>query len=123
MYCLKCGRDTKLPDVFCQECIDDMATCPVRSDVVINLPYRPEPTIEKKSRKKRKSTGEQLHSLRRLILWLCLFIVVLTSAVCMLTYWLLALQNEQPAAPPPGQNYSTLDPLNNTPSIPTESQG
>ena len=109
MYCLKCGRDTQLPDVFCKECIEDMATCPVRSDVVIHLPERPEPVVEKKSRKKRKSSGEQLYALRRLIVWLCLFIVVLTAAVCMLAYWLIQLQHVEPIVAPTGQNFSTID--------------
>ena len=109
MQCLKCGNKVNIPNVFCDACLDDMATCPVRSDAVIHIPERPMPVTEKKSRKKQRTGADYIRSLRRLILWLCLMIVVLTATVCMLTYQLFELDRQASAATPlpPGMNYST----------------
>ena len=64
--------------------------------------------------------GEQLYALRRLIVWLCLFIVVLTAAVCMLAYWLIQLQHVDPIVVPTGQNFSTVDA--SAPTVTTNTQ-
>ena len=111
MYCLKCGNEVKLPNVFCDPCLEDMATCPVRSDAVINLPERPVPVAEKKSRKKKITDADRLRVLSRWSVWLCTLILVLSTLVCLLTYQLVKMQEtiSKPAEPPKGQNYSTQE--------------
>ena len=121
MYCLKCGNEVQLPNVFCNPCLEDMATCPVRSDAVIHLPDRPEPTIEKKSRKKKRSAEDRLRALRRWTVWLCLVIVVLATFVCLLTYQLVLMQER--LAPqsntPLGQNFTTQESTEASTTSPT----
>lgn len=111
MYCLKCGCDIKSPNVFCDSCLEDMAACPVRSDAVINLPERPVPTADKKSRKKKITDTDRLRILRRWSVWLCTLILVLATVVCLLTYQLVLMQESlaKPKEPPKGQNFSTQE--------------
>lgn len=111
MYCLKCGCDIKPPNVFCDSCLEDMAACPVRSDAVINLPERPVPTADKKSRKKKITDTDRLRILRRWSIWLCTLILVLATVVCLLTYQLVLMQESlsKPKEPPKGQNFSTQE--------------
>ena len=109
MYCLKCGCDVKLPNVFCDPCLENMASCPVRSDAVINIPEHPLPVVEKKPRKKKRTDAERLRRLRRWTVWLYMTIVVLATLVCLLGYQLVKSNNiKLPSLQPPkGQNYST----------------
>lgn len=109
MYCLKCGCDVKLPNVFCDPCLENMASCPVRSDAVINIPEHPLPVTEKKSRKKKRTDTDRLRRLRRWTLCLYMAIVVLTTLVCLMGYQLARLNGIKlpTVQPPKGQNYST----------------
>ena len=91
MYCLKCGCETQANNVFCNACLEDMATCPVRSDAVIQLPNRPAPAVEKAPRKKKQSYADYVRTLRKLIRWLCVAVAMLTLLVCLLG-WLLFQQ-------------------------------
>ncbi len=60
MNCLKCGKETKNEQVFCQDCIDSMEAYPVKPNVHIQLPNRHSPAAPKKgSRRKRGMTVDE----------------------------------------------------------------
>lgn len=109
MYCLKCGSEVRSPDVFCQECLADMAACPVRSDAVIQLPNRPAMAVEKTPRKKKQTYADYVRTLRKLIRWLCGLAAVLTLLVCLLGYLLFQQLRNDTNAPAIGKNYTTTE--------------
>jgi len=111
VYCLKCGSEVQLPNVFCSPCLEDMATCPVRSDAVIHLPERPTPVTEKKSRKKSRSAEDRIRSLRRFALLLCILVVALSVVISMLTYQLIRQQEllSKKEEAPLGKNFTTQE--------------
>lgn len=66
MYCLKCGRDTKSEQVFCEACVDGMAQYPVKPGTPVNLPRRaPQPPRRPVRRQRILSVEEQLAGVRR----------------------------------------------------------
>lgn len=84
MNCLKCGRETSADDVFCQDCLSEMAKHPVNPGTVVLLPRRKETPAPKKAPKRHVfSLEEQVASLRKwvisllLMLMLCLIAIVL----------------------------------------------
>ena len=79
MNCIKCGKDTKSEQVFCQQCLQVMDKYPVRPDVHIQLPSRPINTPQKRSHKWRllASADEQIAVLRKRIRRLVALVVIL----------------------------------------------
>ena len=84
MYCLKCGKDTKGEQIFCDDCLAVMDAYPVKSDTPIHLPKRStqQPTTKKApSRKKVIPLEDQIQQLkatnRRLILMVLSLIMAL----------------------------------------------
>ena len=78
MACLKCGKKTKDDQSFCPRCLEVMEQYPVKKDVHIQLPNRPEVTVKKAPRKRRPlSAEEQLPILRRKSRRLALAVVAL----------------------------------------------
>ena len=94
MSCLKCGKSTQDEQVFCSQCLAGMEAYPVKPDVHVTLPHRPDGAGKRSGKKKRApSIEEQLVLLRvkqrRLkwtVFWISLF---LCAAVGLLIYlWL-----------------------------------
>ena len=66
MACLKCGKKTKDEQSFCPRCLEIMETYPVKADVHIQLPNRPEwPDGKKPPRKRRPLSVEEINGLLR----------------------------------------------------------
>ncbi len=59
MHCLKCGKETGGSEVFCGDCLSNMAHYPVAPGTAIQLPNRKESSVEKKPVQKRPLTPEQ----------------------------------------------------------------
>ena len=114
MYCLKCGSDTQQDNVFCNTCLEDMKTCPVRSDATIHLPERPAPEIEKKQKKVR-TPADQIRTLKKVIRFL-LIVLLLMSLLAAVLGFLLHHQSKKSTDTTPsiGQNYTPVE--NTTPS-------
>ena len=93
MYCLKCGKDTKGSQVFCESCLQVMDQHPVKPGTAINLPRRQAQSTVKKPRKRALPLEEQLALLkrrnRRLALWLTLAFLLLALALGALAFLLL----------------------------------
>ena len=85
MYCLKCGKQIPESQVFCDECLKDMADYPIKPDTPVQLPKRAPQEAEKKAPRKKELSPEQvLQQYKSTGRWLILTIVVLTAIVCLL---------------------------------------
>ena len=58
MSCLKCGKSTQDEQVFCAQCLAGMEAYPVKPDVHVTLPHRPD-SGKKTGKKKRAPTLEE----------------------------------------------------------------
>ena len=116
MNCMKCGREVPLGQVFCTECLTDMATYPIKPDTPVNLPPQTDLNPPRRSRPVRKprKPEEQVAILRRVaaILALTLMLTLLAFAVTVTSLIRQDCGHTETAAP--GQNFSTLDELGNT---------
>ena len=55
MLCMKCGKETKGEQVFCDRCLESMEAYPVKRDVHVQLPNRPTAPVQKKNHRKQRS--------------------------------------------------------------------
>lgn len=113
MFCLKCGKETKGEQVFCDSCLQVMDAYPVRSDAPIHLPNRTEPQPPKKasSRKRSLPPEEQIQLLkttnRRLALTVLGLAVALGICASAFIYHLITNPAQQAAdSGNPGKNYT-----------------
>lgn len=68
MNCMKCGRDIKENQVFCDVCLTDMEKYPVRPDVAVQIPHRTEPQPSRKAHLRKRqvlTVEEQLAALKK----------------------------------------------------------
>lgn len=79
MACLKCGKKTKDEQSFCPDCLKVMEQYPVKPDVHLQLPNRPETAERKKPLRKRRvlSYEEATVVWRRRTRWLAALVLVL----------------------------------------------
>lgn len=111
MACIKCGKKTKNEQTFCPRCLEVMENYPVKADVHIQLPNRPNAPVRKATRKRRAVPAEELvpvlrRRLRRLALIALSLAILLGAAV-----FLLVKNHLEGDKLPDGQNYSTEDSL------------
>ncbi len=112
MNCIKCGREIPADQVFCPECLEDMAKHPVKPGTAVRIPPPPEtlpqPRRSAAPRKIRKPE-EQIRSLKKTIGWLITLIVILVLALAATIFLLLrpAEQNEDPYKN--GGNFTSRD--------------
>ena len=109
MNCMKCGRETRDENVFCQDCLLDMEKYPVRPGTVVLLPRRRESSVVKKIQKRHIPTAEeQISFLRRWVLVLSVILCVCIAAIALMIkptmHYILDEHVEI------GQNYSTVTP-------------
>ena len=70
MNCLKCGREIEEGQVFCNDCLVQMAKYPVKPGTAVQLPSRGSAAVSKKvhSRRRTKTAPEeQLKALKKRI--------------------------------------------------------
>ena len=110
MNCMKCGREVALGQVFCKDCLADMAEYPVKPGTPVLLPP-PSATAPKRTAAVRKSRKpeEQITILKRLVLGLSLAVLVISLAFAITTSVLANKLAQQKDDALPGQNYSTMD--------------
>lgn len=82
MNCMKCGREIKPEQVFCEECLEVMERYPVKSDTVVLLPKRSVNNV-RKVHQRRYTPEEQIAALekrcRRLIAALVVALILLAG--------------------------------------------
>lgn len=107
MYCMKCGKEIKGKQVFCDECLAIMEANPVKPGTTVQIPHRPV-SHNAPPRRRVLSPEEQVPRLRKTIRWLILALVV-TIAGLVLSVSLLAetyqFQQDQDNI---GKNYNTV---------------
>jgi len=109
MNCMKCGREIPSGQVFCEDCLADMAKYPVDPDTPVAIPQRNHTIVQKKSSKRRNlSSEEQIAVLRQRIRILTVLLVVAVLLVAALLYPTIEHLMEDDYAP--GQNYSSITP-------------
>lgn len=108
MNCMKCGREVALGQVFCKECLADMANYPVQPGTPVVLPNQsssaqPRRTPVRKTRK----PEEQINSLRKTVIFLSIAVIAISLAFGITTSILLSKLENHDESRQPGQNYST----------------
>ena len=110
MYCMKCGKEIKENQVFCDACLVIMDKYPVKPGTHIHIPQRPESASNKPvSRKKSFTPEEQIHRLRRRVKRLALALVCVLLALAMTVTLLVHTVTEYRVNASIGKNYNTID--------------
>ena len=108
MQCMKCGREIPAGQVFCEECLAEMAEYPVKPGTVVTLPNRLKQTASRKTANHRPAVSlegqvKKQGKIIRGLSWCLTLSTVLLIAVSALMVSLLTEESEQAL---PGQNYS-----------------
>jgi len=106
--CLKCGRDCPEDQVFCGECLAEMARYPVKPGVVVLLPQKERSRPAPRRRHTAPAPEEQIARLKKRItaLWLALILTLsVMGALSVLT--ISGYFSDEEAKLLPGQNYSS----------------
>ena len=107
---MKCGAEIKGEQVFCDDCLTQMARYPVRPNVVVQLPPRQDtPSARKrKPQKKERDLAEQNRHLRSWVRWLCLLLVVALLGFGLMAFLLLRFLDQRDAENKP-VSYSAVE--------------
>ncbi len=110
MNCIKCGREIPLGQVFCKECLVQMAEHPVEPGTPVQLPTHKQESIRKQSNSRKvRKPEEQIARLRRRVrgLLIALISVILVAAVAISVLVNVVIKSRNTVLP--GQNYSTVE--------------
>ena len=113
MNCLKCGREIEEGQVFCNDCLVQMAKYPVKPGTAVQLPSRGSAAAAKKVHARRRgktALEEQLKVRVRVLSVLLAVCVVLLIVLSVVTLRYMSTNRLLP-----GQNYSAV-----TATTPTE---
>lgn len=110
MNCMKCGREIDDSQAFCDKCLAVMDQCPVKPEVVIQLPTHPEEQPKWTApRKKVRTPEEQILRLKRHNRWLALTACLLLLISMFLAYLSIDFFRQLDVQKFLGQNYSTAE--------------
>ena len=110
MNCMKCGREIAESEVFCPKCLETMEKCPVKPDIVVQLPNRTDDAVRRPApRKKVRTPEEQIQRLRKKNRHLALIVAVLLVACACLAYLSIDFFQQLDVQRFLGQNYSTVE--------------
>ena len=107
MECMKCGKETEAAQVFCPECLEQMANYPVNPGTPVQLPTRPASTEKQASRKRERTAEQTITDLQKLIRWLTATIAILSLLLCATAAFLIHTLDKQASADIIGRNYTT----------------
>ena len=114
MNCMKCGRESRGENVFCQDCLTEMEKFPVDPAAVVLLPRRKETYVKKATKRHTLSPEEMIDTLRRQKAILIFLLLVSIAAIALMfeptMHYLMDEHYEI------GQNYSTV--TSTTPASP-----
>lgn len=106
MNCLKCGREIEEGQVFCNDCLVQMAKYPVKPGTAVQLPSRGSAAAAKKVHARRRgktALEEQLKARVRVLSVLLAVCVVLLIVLSVVTLRYMSANRLLP-----GQNYSAV---------------
>jgi len=108
--CMKCGRERKSGQVFCDACLAEMEKYPVKPGVVVLLPNRQNGAPKAAQRRKHPivSPEEQILRLKQRVKRLTVSLI-LVIALVLAAGWFVVTQylDHQEGKLLPGQNYSS----------------
>lgn len=107
MYCIKCGKDTVMDQVFCPDCQQEMERYPVNPNTPVVLPKRPQaPSVKKAPRKKIIPPEEQIANLKRRVRFLTILLLLLFALGSAMIYGTIRYFQKDRFLP--GQNYTSI---------------
>lgn len=108
--CMKCGAEIKGEQVFCDDCLTQMARFPVRPNVVVQLPPKQDslPARKRKPVKKDRDLAEQNRHLRSQVRWLSLLLAVALLGFGLMAALLLRFLDQRDGGEKPSA-YSIVD--------------
>ena len=113
MNCMKCGREIFLGQVFCKDCLTDMARHPVAPDTPVPV-FDPHAnaSLNLTTAPRKVKPEEQIAKLRKRIKILTIALTATVLVFSILTALLINQLNQKMDAAAPGQNYSTSEDVN-----------
>ena len=114
MHCIKCGKETKGSDVFCQDCLLEMQKYPVQPGTVVLLPRRKDSSSKKTIKRHTPAPEELISNLRRQNTALLFLLTVCIIAIALMFEPTMHYMQEEHYEI--GQNYSSV--TNNAPDTP-----
>ena len=110
MNCMKCGREMTLGQVFCKECLAQMAKHPVEPGTPVQLPvHKPETPRKQSNVRKPRKPEEQIARLRRRVRGLVIALISVTLVGAIAISILVNIVIKSRSTVLPGQNYSTVE--------------
>ena len=110
MHCMKCGREIEEGQVFCIECLKDMARYPVRPGTAVHLPKRPAYSPIRRTVPKRKTIpAEDMVKRQRRIIRRLSWALVITSILAALMAYPTITHLLESEDFPIGQNFSVIE--------------
>ena len=110
MNCMKCGREISDDQIFCPACLELMKDYPVKADISVQIPHRPEALPKKpQPRKKAGTPEEQIQRLKRRNRWLVAAVGLLLAVTLALAYLSIDYFHQLDMKKFWGQNYSTVE--------------
>jgi hypothetical protein len=110
---MKCGREISLGQVFCKDCLTDMARHPVAPDTPVPV-FDPHAnaSLNLTTAPRKVKPEEQIAKLRKRIKILTIALTATVLVFSILTALLINQLNQKMDAAAPGQNYSTSEDVN-----------
>ena len=107
MNCMRCGREIPEDQVFCPDCLEGMKKCPIKPDIPIRIPRRPDPALYRSVRKKGPPEEEQIRVLKKQVRLLAWLLILAAAVIIVLTIPTIRDLVEDSIKFLPGQNYSS----------------
>lgn len=111
MNCMKCGRETKSDDVFCQDCLEHMERHPVPENMLAYVPTEKDRSAAVKKHAVTHtivSTDDQVKRLQRETDWLRLMVILFAVLSMFLGIVSMETLNELKISNLIGKNYKTV---------------
>ena len=110
LFCIKCGKQVKDEQVFCDSCLQIMERYPVKPGTPVQLPNRAAPALKKSvQRKKPLSVKQQNNRLRKALRWMTIALVVALVALTVTVSMLVHTVQERDMKGAIGKNYNTIN--------------
>ena len=114
MQCMKCGREIPVGDVFCQECLADMAKYPVKPGTVVRIPDQNRYMRRQQERRPGITPERKIEILKRRIWIMSWFLTLAVATIIAASALIYSLLQEAENSPAIGQNYSSTAPSEET---------
>jgi membrane glycosyltransferase len=108
MKCIKCGTEIAAEQLFCPDCLEDMARHPVKQDTPLILPHQNvHAPVKRTPRRKTLKPEERISHLRKIIAVLLVLLMLLIATQTITVLMLLRSAEGKDIPFLPGQNYGT----------------